>query len=375
MSKSNNVAAFRAPLSINELRRAIPIYTPHITMVIQSEPGCGKSSLLKMIAEDNDDQWRRPGDYFPKDKYVYIYVDCPTKDLSDIGMPIPVHETKTLEFYSNSLFHMDDPRPKVVMLDEMMKAPKLLQIMFTRLMLERMVGERRLADGSMVFATSNNVTDGVGDTMQAHAGNRVMMVQMRKPTADEWLVYATNAGIDSMVRAWVKMTPSALASYMDGDSTKENPYIFRPDNRNLSFVSPRSLEKSSPIVSNRKVLGDHVTKAALAGTLGVAAAESMSAFFHVEEDLESPKDILKDPLNAKVSKRPLVYLMTMFNLVDVIETQEDLTRAMQYVNRVPQEEAQSVFFCMIIQSARTMKLAKSNKQINDWTVKNYQLLI
>ena len=49
-------------VSINELRKVIPLIGSEITPVIQSEPGCGKTSLLSMIAADNGDTWRSPKD-------------------------------------------------------------------------------------------------------------------------------------------------------------------------------------------------------------------------------------------------------------------------------------------------------------------------
>jgi len=78
-------------VSINELRTIIPLIGGELTPIIQSEPGCGKTSLLAMIAEDNGDKWRSPADgtSIAGDKYDYIYVDCPVKDMSDIGMTIP----------------------------------------------------------------------------------------------------------------------------------------------------------------------------------------------------------------------------------------------------------------------------------------------
>ena len=119
-------------VSINELRTLIPAIGKELTVVVQSEPGCGKTSLLKMMEEDLGDA------------YDYIYVDCPVKDMSDIAMTIPNHDTKTLESYVGSLFKMDSPKPKVILLDEFMKSPKLLQVIFTRLMLERTVGDTPL---------------------------------------------------------------------------------------------------------------------------------------------------------------------------------------------------------------------------------------
>ena len=71
--------------TINELETLIPTIGQELTPIIQSEAGCGKTSLLKTIE-------KKLGD-----KYDYIYVDCPVKDMSDIAMTIPNHETKTLE--------------------------------------------------------------------------------------------------------------------------------------------------------------------------------------------------------------------------------------------------------------------------------------
>ena len=51
MSKTETVS-FNTLVSINELRHLIPLVGPTVTPVIQSEPGCGKSSLLKMLEED-----------------------------------------------------------------------------------------------------------------------------------------------------------------------------------------------------------------------------------------------------------------------------------------------------------------------------------
>ena len=124
-------------VSINELRTIIPLIGGELTPIIQSEPGCGKTSLLSMIASDNGDTWRSPADgtSIEGDKYDYIYVDCPVKDMSDIGMTIPNHANRQLEYYVSELFNLSDPKPKIILLDEFMKSPKLLQVIFTRLML------------------------------------------------------------------------------------------------------------------------------------------------------------------------------------------------------------------------------------------------
>ena len=370
-------------VSINELRKIIPLIASEITPVIQSEPGCGKTSLLAMIAEDNGDKWRSPADgmSIAGDKYDYIYIDCPVKDMSDIGMTIPNHTTQTLEYYVSSLFNLNDPKPKVILADEFMKSPKLLQVVFTRLFLERMAGDKPLPRGSLVFATSNNAGDGVGDSMLAHAGNRVCIMRMAKPNVNEWLEWAgqtvtigdkVQARVSRVIRAAVAMFPRCLASYTTGDQN-DNPYIFKPSMSSLSFVSPRSLAKADVIVRNRDAIGENGTKVALAGTVGASFAGDMAAFISMEKSLIDVKDIVKSPESIPMPKDISAQLMIMFQAVDVLDTQDQLTKFMMFVERIPSSEVQGVFFTMMMRNTKSIRLARNNAKIAEWAKNNHEL--
>ena len=365
-------------VSINELRTIIPLIGGELTPIIQSEPGCGKTSLLSMIASDNGDKWRSPADgtSIEGDKYDYIYVDCPVKDMSDIGMTIPNHANRQLEYYVSELFNLSDSKPKIILLDEFMKSPKLLQVIFTRLMLERMVGDKALPtkDGvrSIVFGTSNNASDGVGDNMLAHAGNRVCLMRMAKPNVNEWLQWASENGISRVIRAGVAMFPRCLASYIDGDQ-KDNPYIFKPSMSALSFVSPRSLAKADVIVKHRDKMTENSLKVALSGTVGASFAGDLSAFLMMEKSLADVKDIVKDPEGIDVPKDISAQLMIMFQAVDVLETQDQLTKFMGFVDRIPSSEVQAVFFTMMMRNQKSIRLARNNQKISEWAKNNHDM--
>ena len=347
-------------VTINELVRLIPTIGEKLTPIIQSEPGCGKTSLLSML-EDN-----------MGDKYDYIYVDCPVKDMQDIAMTIPNHDTRTLETYVGSLFKLDSPKPKVILLDEFMKAPKLLQVIFTRLMLERFIGDTPLPQGSIVFGTSNNQSDGVGDTMLAHASNRVCLLQMQKPKVEDWLVWASENAISPLIRAWVHMFPRALNSYLD-DNQKDNPYIFQPSKPQLSFVTPRSLAKASVIVENRDILGETPTMSALSGTIGYSASADMSAFLSLEKSLPDINEILQQPENVKVPDEISAQLMLMFQALDKLRTQDQLTNFMKFIKRIKSSEIQAIFFTMLVRNKETRTLARGNAEIAKWATENYEL--
>jgi hypothetical protein len=290
-----------------------------------------------------------------------------------VAANIPVHSTKSLEQYVASLFPQDG-KPYIVMLDELLKANKLLKIMFTRMMLERTVGDRPMPEGSIVFATSNNSSDGVGDYIEGHVGNRVTVLHMSKPTSPEWLTWATDNKVHASIRAWAAMTKEAFRTYLEGNQ-EENPYIFNPARGTVSYVSPRSLEKASHMVYRAKRFGwgDDELSAGLAGTVGNSAAENMAAFLMLEREILDTKDVIKDPLGCNLPDKPAAVFMMMFNAIDDIQTQDDLSAFMQFIDRVGSREVESVFFTMLVQTKRTVRLAKGNKRVTEWAARNIEL--
>jgi hypothetical protein len=62
MSKVN----FVNTVSIKELRTLVPLIGSELTPIIQSEPGCGKTSLLNMMREDLGDGY----DYISCKRYA-----------------------------------------------------------------------------------------------------------------------------------------------------------------------------------------------------------------------------------------------------------------------------------------------------------------
>lgn len=373
---------FTDTVNIEQLAAMIPAMSAttaesddHVTPVIVSEPGVGKTSILRLIAESNGDKWRRAGDNYETDKYDYVYVDCPSKDFMDIAGTIPNHLEKSLEQYVGALFKLNSDKPKCIMLDEVFKVPKLMGVLFTRLQLERMVGDRSLPVGSIVFATSNNSSDGVGDAMQAHQGNRVCIMRMEKPDARRWNKWAGENGISSTIRAFVAMNPRVLNSYMDGGQ-ENNEFIFNPTKptQTVSFISPRSLTKCNRIVKNRNVWGKAAADVALAGTIGMSGAKLLATFIDMESQLIPFKDIIADPMGVAVPEDVAALCMTLFNAVDDIQTQDDLSKFMQFVQRMKQDELQSVFFTMLLDNKRTTKLAAGNETVKQWAMNNYKYL-
>jgi hypothetical protein len=68
--------------------------------------------------------------------------------------------------------------------------------------------------------------------------------------------------------------------------------------------------------------------------------------------------------------------MTMFNLRDVIQTQDHMSNAVKYIQRAADRELESVFNKMVLNSDSTAAIAQMNEDIQKWMItnKNYTLL-
>lgn len=354
--------------------RLIELTGQDITYVVVSTPGTGKTSLLQNLAKRNGDKWRKPGDHFADDKQEYVYIDGGTLRENDLFMYMPDRESKTIEQYVTGLINFNDPRPKMILIDEILKLPKILKPLVTRLVLEKYCGDRPLTPGSTVFGTANNVSDGVNDVIEAHFGNRVGLLRLRPSNAREYNIWASENGVSALTRAWCAMNPSAFACYMF-DDVSNNPLVFNPRLNNVSFTSLRSLTKNDHVVKLWDVLGEDVAKAAMAGIVGQAAAESMSALFSMNAGLLPPAEIFKNPESVQVPDKIAALFMTMFNLVDAIETQDDMTSAMRFIKRAGSgNELQSVFVSMVY-APKLHKIAKNNPVVSEFVKAHPELLV
>jgi len=339
-------------ITLNQAANLIALSGNNVSYLLSGEPGVGKSAVLGAIAAQ-----------LPTHKPVYV--EAQTLDLGDIQMP--KMGDNAVRFVPNALFQPDSPnQPLIIMLDELGKAMRPVQNAFLRLLHERKLGEFTLPAGSIVFATTNLATDGVGDNLQAHAKNRVTQVVIGKPTSDEWLVWAAANGIAPEVMAWVHEYPHALASYTD-ESQADNPYIFNPRKQQTAFVSPRSLEKASYIVRERINFDPETVTAALAGTIGESAARDMQAFLSVADTLPRWGRIVTDPENSPVPDSAIAQSILALSSIQRIDA-ANLTPWLTYLPRL-RPELQAMWASQAMRSSKAGIVA-TNRAFTTLQTKN-----
>jgi hypothetical protein len=355
-----SVINFGQSVTLQEFAHGIGTVGSDVTIIGQGEPGIGKSSMLKVLAQRYPD-------------YEIAYIDCTLLDLGDFALPYTVEVgdgNRVTRFAPNARFKFHSDKPVIIMLDEIGKAMKAVKNVLLTLMLEGRIGDSYAPKGSIVFGTTNLLSDGVGDMLEAHARNRIALVTVRKPDADEWIEWALQNDIAPEVVAWVKQFPHALSSYTDG-SQKDNPYIFNPTRAGMgAVVTPRSLEKASHIAKKRSELGDALTISLLTGTIGESASRDMQAFFTVVDKLPTWESVIASPSSAKLPDDTVAKCILVFSAIARVE-KDTLSKWLTYSKRMDMEW-QALFATSVMKSNK-QSFCVMNSDFKDWALKNQWL--
>jgi hypothetical protein len=340
-------------MNLNEFAASVKTIGQTNTILAQGEPGIGKSAVLKMIQKTMPE-------------YECAYIDCTQLDLGDFALPYTEESEagyKVTRFAPNARFKMHTGKKVVIMLDELGKAQRPVQNVLLTLMLEHRIGDVRLEEGSIVFATTNLASDGVGDKIEAHARNRMTVIKVEKPNSEAWREWGLFADIDPILLEFVKEFPQVLASYTTMAEGDVNPYIFNPRKQQVAFVTPRSLEAASHIIKRRDVLGAEVTNELLAGAVGAACAADMTTFIEFGNAMPSWSSIITKPKDAVVPDSIVVRSMTVHRAVQNMSVRHgtddemiaDMNNWLVYLQRLDME-LQAMFALSIMKTPGSIRL-------------------
>jgi len=255
------------------------------------------------------------------------------------------------------------------MIDELGKANPAVKNALLRVMQERTVGSIKLHPDSIVYATTNKGSEGVGDILPPHARNRVSVVQVRKSTNMDWIEWGINAGIDHSLLGWCKDNPHLFAPFEDVKDPDENPYIFHPKQQRAAFVTPRSLHAASDILHQRHAFDDQTLTGLLMGTIGDRGAMDLMAFVKMSDQLPSLQSIKDDPKTAKVPESAAAVCMVVYRTLASLE-QDWLDAWMDYMPRLD-SEAQGMFANGVRAPKYSKRsMAMRNKKFTKWAMDN-----
>jgi hypothetical protein len=214
-----------ANISINttELRALLDITPASHNIMLVGNHGIGKSEILT--------------EYFSAKgmRVVPLFLGQMSDPGDLIGIPNRNEATGKTDFMPPYWFPLDG-QPIVLFLDELNRArPEVLQTIMD-LALNRTLAGRRLPDGSRIISAVNE-----GDQYQLTDLDPALVsrfnVVVFRPTAQEWLLWAEKAGVDSRVRDFIRENPIWLDKNPDAKEGADTGLDKTPDRRGWKRVS------------------------------------------------------------------------------------------------------------------------------------------
>jgi hypothetical protein len=371
-------------LSFAQTVNAIAKVGPKRTILVEGENGIGKTALLGALR-----QLPQFANHIIPDP-----IDCTQLSDGSVWMPYINAELGTSCEFPNERFGVNarnqkgvaGSRPSLIALDEVLKAPQYIKNVLAPIIYERRVGNFHLVEGSVVVCFTNLALEGLGDQLQAHLRNRIIRIKMRKPTADEWLKWAADAGIADSVRAFVNNYPAVMHSFVDYDEggafykagvkpaerLRDNPYIFNPWMQQDNYASPRSLHAASDIIKENAELDDDTLDALLCGALGTPAAQQLSAFVRFERDIPDYARVVKDPLGTPLCESPTAQIVQVMQFQSRTRTRDDAEAVVKYVQRM--SPTMQTMFANTINNGSTVALFCTIRAFSEILAENKQYL-
>jgi hypothetical protein len=338
------------------------------TVIVEGENGIGKTALFHMLRK------------LPKfaDHIAVQPIDCTQLSDGSVWMPDLDRENGVSRELPNERFGVsasnqlgvNNSKPILVGLDEIAKAPQFIKNVLAPIIYERRVGNLSMPEGSVVVCFTNLSIEGLGDSIQAHLRNRLVFVKMRKPSADEWVKWATDNRVNPMIIAFVSNEPRVMQSFLDyekggmfegKDLSKDNGFIFNPKSMQLAYATPRSLVAASDILdAGLGVLDDDTLEAALVGTVGATTAQALSSFIRFGREICEYSRVIKSPDTAPLSDNPTAQLIQVFQFVTRVADRSEAEAIVKYVWRM-RAEMQSIFCNTVATSQRVAMFATINE--------------
>lgn len=327
----------------------------HLNLLIEGEPGCGKTSVVKSFAKL---MTKKTGQ-----KFGYCHVHVPTYQPEDLSLPFINDNRTSYDFlvpegalpFEWSGRPEDDPWPDmgVVCLDEMPAGSEAVQKSLANLTLERSLHRRNLKAGWMVVATGNRQQDRAGNNrILSHLRDRFTTVEFIVSYQDwiEW--YKTTPNPKEEAIAFVRAQPDMLQKF--------DPKV---------DISPTARSWTDGVFALLGVLPKECEAPMFMGAVG-SAAQLFRNFLTMWRDWPNPEQILANPKNypvpdgdeKKQGKQAGAICYGISGVLATLANKDNIENVMIYLKRMPPE--------YMVLSVKTM-LQRDNSLTKTATIKEW----
>lgn len=281
---------------------------------LEGPPGIGKSSIVRSVTE----------------KLGMDMIDIRAVLLDPVDL-------RGVPSVKDGLTHWNPPKflpqkgcnPTVVFLDELDKAPGLVQAALLQFTLDRRIGEYVCPDNVVVVSAMNRQKDRAGSQkLNTALANRFIHLTL-EADKEEWKKWAVQSEIHQYVRAFIDFKPGSL---MD----------FDPSRPGAAFASPRSWEFASRALKAMQAegVGGEVLAQTMRGTLGHGVGSEFVSFMAIYGKLPDVKAMLDKPAKAKIPDDSSIRYAIVTAAVDLYREDKSLAKnLMDLLGKFPPEYA------------------------------------
>jgi len=260
----------------------ISLIDSKIPVFIWGNPGVGKSSLVRQIAENKS--------------MKFIDLRLSLLDPTDLrGIPFFENETKKAVWAKPEFLpDTNSEEEGILFLDEINSAPPTIQAAAYQLILDRKIGEYELPKNFAIIAAGNYESDrGVTYRMPTPLANRFVHLDFELDF-DEWKTWAYESNIDSRIISFL--------SYKS-----ENLFTFDPKSKEKSFATPRSWSFVDDVLKSSLPLD--LLEEVIKGAIGKDSAVEFINYCKIMKDLPNIDEIIEGKLEDVPSNNSVLYAL------------------------------------------------------------------
>ena len=283
-----------------------------IPVFVWGNPGVGKSSIIKQIANDKNME--------------FIDLRLSLLDPTDLrGIPFFDSANKSAiwakpEFLPNS----NSQASGILFLDEINSAPPTVQAAAYQLILDRKIGEYTLPINYAIVAAGNYESDrGVTYRMPTPLANRFVHLDFELDF-EEWKSWAYESKIDTRIISFLSYKP-------------QNLFTFDAKAKEKSFATPRSWSFVNDILNSN--LQIEFLKDVISGAVGKDSSDEFMNFCKVIDKLPNIQEIL-EAINTEVPTNNSVLYALCTGIVYALKENssiEKVTNILNYSLNLPNE--------------------------------------
>lgn len=290
----------------------ISLIDSKIPTFVWGNPGVGKSSLIRQIAQSKD--------------MKFIDLRLSLLDPTDLrGIPFFEADTKKA-VWAKPEFLPDTSSEDygILFLDEINSAPPTIQAAAYQLILDRKIGEYTLPKNYAIIAAGNYESDrGVTYRMPTPLANRFIHLDFDLDF-DEWKSWAYDTNIDSRIISFLAYKP-------------QNLFTFDAKSKEKSFATPRSWSFVNDVLKSS--LDISLLEEVISGAIGKDSAIEFINYCKVMKDLPNIEEIINGTLKTVPENNSVLYALCtgLTYALKKSESVESVTNILEYSLELPNE--------------------------------------